>query len=431
MSRWRWMALAALCATSAILAHQGTVLWLNEMHESSVHAKLDELTDVLVEAGGETIGEGEERIELLMRQLREQHELESEMFELEEIVADETVDVWRDVDPFYLVAAFPESRLALRLGPFDELVASPIAFGLIGVLPALLIAGLIALGMSASPRRQLLALRRAAGRLEAGDWTARVGDEYLSADQLGRLAVAINASGAQLQRLSESQKELLQAVSHELRTPPARIRFRLELLADATTSEERERHINGIDHDVTSLDALVDELLMYVRFDQDIPAQAREPVALKQLVEGVAREAMTGPDNVSISTDIKGIPAVLGDARQINRALENLVLNARRHASSKVRVSAAPSGPHVEVLVEDDGPGIVPEQRARIFEPFARVDAHRNKSSGGVGLGLAIVRRIIDAHGGEIAVGTSELGGARFRTLWPVADTNGNTTSTE
>ncbi len=103
----------------------------------------------------------------------------------------------------------------------------------------------------------------------------------------------------------------------------------------------------------------------------------------------------------------------------LRRALSNLLTNAMRHAETRVQVSFVIEGDRARLLVDDDGPGVPEEAWERVFTPFLRLDDSRTRASGGHGLGLSIVRRIIYWHGGRAGVGTSELGGARFSLTWP------------
>jgi signal transduction histidine kinase len=113
---------------------------------------------------------------------------------------------------------------------------------------------------------------------------------------------------------------------------------------------------------------------------------------------------------------------VAGSDKLVRRAIRNLVSNAIRHAHQRVRVTLERRGAYVRVFVDDDGAGVAVADRVRILEPFTRVDASRSRGSGGVGLGLAIVERIVNAHRGRLAVREAPLGGARFAMSLPVAD---------
>ncbi len=265
--------------------------------------------------------------------------------------------------------------------------------------------------------QRLAALERVGERLAAGDLSARTDDP--SRDAIGRVARVLDRVGARLQARLDTQRELLQAVSHELRTPAARARFRLELLQEAESERERERHISGIDRDIGALDALVDELLLYVRFDRGQTELRLSTLDVATALQELAEDA--DGFRGACALELRGAPGpkIQADPRHFRRAIENLLLNAFRHAESRVVLGwdALPDG--TRITVEDDGPGIPPEQREQVFEPFARVDESRDRESGGAGLGLAIVRRIVVGHGGDVRATASPGGGARFVIEWP------------
>lgn len=299
---------------------------------------------------------------------------------------------------------------ALRLAPLTGLTPfqpETLTLWLASVLlPAVAASALILLPLA----RRLRALEATARRLSAGELDAR-------APELGatrELASALNTMAERTERLIASHEELLQAVSHELRTPAARVRFALELLAAAPDDPTRSRHLAAIDRDLGELDALVSELLSFSRLGA-APRVERVPTALAGVVAAFASprtRVVPGPD-VSLAVD----------PRELGRALGNLVANAERAARARVeigwRVDPATTPPMIEIWVDDDGPGVDPAERERIFAPFVVGDASRGKASAGVGLGLAIVRRIVERHGGDVRVASSPLGGARFLSRWP------------
>ncbi len=348
---------------------------------------------------------------------------------------------WSSDEPFHVEdgaagrvfsAPFAGGAPVLFAGPIEAPDAGGLVL-LLTLLAAFLVAWLVTRFTLRAPTRRLATLERVGERLAAGDLAARTDDP--SRDAIGRVARVLDRVGARLQARFDTQRELLQAVSHELRTPAARARFRLELLQEAETEGERERHVAGIDRDIGALDALVDELLLYVRFDRGQTelrlATLDVAATLGELAEDA--EGFRG----ACSLDLRGAPGpkVEADPRHFRRAIENLLLNGFRHAESRVVLGweAVPGG--TRITVEDDGPGIPPERREQIFEPFARVDESRDRESGGAGLGLAIVRRIVVGHGGDVRAGSSPAGGARFVIEWPervaAADTNRDGIETE
>lgn len=268
-------------------------------------------------------------------------------------------------------------------------------------------------------RLELAATRIASGRLET-----RVKVE--SGDFLGRLGMAFNGMANQVQSLLRGQQEMIRAVSHELRTPVARIRFAVQMVEDMTDQPAIRRQLQGIDADIAELDELVDEILTYARLggesvngaeletaDVECRAMAERVInTLSPLHKGLTLELAPGPEI-----------ELLAEPRYLQRALQNLVSNACRHAQSRVSILLWDEPHLVRIDVEDDGPGIPPEARADIFKPFARLDDSRARSSGGYGLGLSIVQKIMAGHGGSVTVDTSpNLGGARFTLLVPRRD---------
>lgn len=240
--------------------------------------------------------------------------------------------------------------------------------------------------------------------LGGADLAARV---RVPADGPARpLAEAINALAARVEALVGGQRALLQAVSHELRTPPARIRFRLDALADEPDAAARARTVAEIEADLDALDALVGEVLTFVRVDGApiAPAVIDTDAVFDEVI---ARVRVLRPA-VAIAREGGGPATVAVPERLFARVVENLLTNAQRHAAARVAVTIAP-GPVVHV--DDDGPGVPAADRDRVLEPFVTGDPAR--ATGGVGLGLAIARRIVERGGGRIAIGDGPLGGAR------------------
>ncbi len=112
---------------------------------------------------------------------------------------------------------------------------------------------------------------------------------------------------------------------------------------------------------------------------------------------------------------------MLGDPRSIDRAVTNALDNAIRYGRSTIRLSGVADGLHGLIHIEDDGPGIATSERSRVLEPFTRIDDSRSRESGGVGLGLAIISRIMKCHGGSVTIGDSDLGGTRVSLQFPLA----------
>jgi signal transduction histidine kinase len=239
-----------------------------------------------------------------------------------------------------------------------------------------------------------------------------------STDAVGSLARRFNEMAERNQQLLEAQRATLQAVSHELRTPTARIRFGLEMLAGAKDAAQAEARLRSIDEDLNEVDHLVTELLELNRSEAP-SGQIREPIPVRQTLEDMADKIRELAPTLTIRVDAPPDLMVPAAAHLFRRAIRNLLTNAVRYARTRVTMTARQAGGQVEIVVEDDGPGIPAEQRVRVLEPFARLDDSRSRDTGGVGLGLAIVARVLASHGGHVEVGDAPCGGAQLRTVWP------------
>ncbi|OMH26589.1 HAMP domain-containing histidine kinase [Motiliproteus sp. MSK22-1] len=266
-------------------------------------------------------------------------------------------------------------------------------------------------------------LSRAADAFGLGDLSARAGIRRHSA--LGGLASQFNTMAIQISQLINGHRELTNAVSHELRTPIARMRFGIEMLDDADNAEDRSRFLDSLNSDVDELDSLVDELLVYARFESSAPLAEPENIPLLSWFNKLIEHAKGYAGDTDITLNAKGITEHdyhLMRSRDMVRALQNLLRNASRYAHHEIRVEPVkdPSSAFSLVIhVDDDGPGVPVEHRQRIFEVFSRIEESRDKQSGGYGLGLAITRKIIESHSGTIESGESPLGGARFTISLP------------
>tara|TARA_R110001592_G_scaffold33316_2_gene115608 strand:- start:26114 stop:27649 length:1536 start_codon:yes stop_codon:yes gene_type:complete len=270
--------------------------------------------------------------------------------------------------------------------------------------------------------RRIRTIETAARRISRGELDARVtrvGEE----DAISRLGLSFNSMADHIQRLMYVQKEMIHAVSHELRTPVARIRFGVQMIEDCLSPESVQKQVKGIDGDIQELDELIDEILTYARLEQGGPVLAFQQADVAAIVSQVVSEQSSDKPEIKISAEFKGGSEIWKEseieARYIHRSIQNLVGNARRYADSKVRVVCSFDSETCRIDVEDDGPGIPEDQWESVFTPFARLDDSRTRSSGGYGLGLSIVRRILYWHGGQAFLGRSEMGGARFSLVWP------------
>ncbi|WP_460367048.1 sensor histidine kinase [Actinocorallia lasiicapitis] len=229
-------------------------------------------------------------------------------------------------------------------------------------------------------------------------------------DEIERLAETVNETLARLDLSLGRQRQFVSDASHELRTPITGLRARLESeLAAPGSRTELVETLTAALGDTERLQAIVTDLLQLARVDS---GRVMPRVEL-DLAELVAVEAEARPWRLEVGTDLRESAVVSGNRLQLARLLANLIVNADRYAESRVLLVVRTDGPWGIVEVHDDGPGIAPADRERVFERFTRLDAARARDKGGTGLGLAIARDIAGAHGGTVTIGDSPLlGGA-------------------
>ncbi|MFE8072652.1 ATP-binding protein [Marinobacteraceae bacterium S3BR75-40.1] len=300
---------------------------------------------------------------------------------------------------------------------------SPWAWPVVVILAVIAAATLAAVlyYMLSSLHQRLRSIENVVARIARGELDARVKAGDLSI--AGRLGDSFNRMADHIERLVQVQREMIHAVSHELRTPVARIRFGVQMI-EGSDEDEIRKQLTGIDADIQELDELIDEILTYARLEQGGPILAVQDINVKEVVEQVVREQqMTKPD-LDIQAEFAEPSSQYAhsdvEPRYIHRAIQNLVGNATRYAKSRVLVQCHFNDQTCRVDVSDDGPGIPEQDWEKVFTAFARLDDSRTRSSGGYGLGLSIVRRILYWHGGQAFVGRSDaLGGACFSLVWP------------
>jgi signal transduction histidine kinase len=268
-------------------------------------------------------------------------------------------------------------------------------------------------------------LRRLSQAAEAiGDGTFPPEVPLKNGSALRPLADSFNRMSHRIKALVNSHRELTTAVSHELKTPLARLRFAMSLLPEQPTLAERDRLIAKMQRDVDELEELVQEMLTYSRLEREtphmhmasLPVDAWLPDAVEDEIEAAMAHDVSLPVAVASTVDEAAC-----EPKFMARAVRNLVRNALRFARGRVEVNVLERDGSYTIHVDDDGPGIAPSDRARLFVPFSRLDASRSRHSGGSGLGLAIVRRVAEWHGGTATIDDSPLGGARISIHWPVA----------
>jgi signal transduction histidine kinase len=234
-----------------------------------------------------------------------------------------------------------------------------------------------------------------------------------SRDEVGRLAETMNGMIARLQDAQGVQRRFVADASHELRSPLATIATGLELMQRGGTDRSTVTALRG---ETTRLNKLVEGLILLARADERGLQPRREEVDLDE----VAELERGRPADGTVVAEVRAAPVrVIGDRGQLARVVRNLIDNARRHARSRVLVTVGREDGTAVIEVSDDGPGVPPADRARIFERFVRLDDARARADGGSGLGLAIVAEVVAVHGGGVEVTDAPGGGALFRVRLP------------
>ncbi|MEC5398659.1 ATP-binding protein [Uliginosibacterium sp. H1] len=294
-------------------------------------------------------------------------------------------------------------RLVLPLDAQQELVvvfgdrpfAPPplfITFGYIIVLCALVM--LVAWYAVRQATRPLSQIAAAAGEL-GRDLHAPPLDESGPAE-MGRAAAAFNAMQRAIQQRVAERTQILASISHDLKTPLTRLRLRAE---NHVPPEHRERFAQDID----AMAALIQDGLDYA--ESATLREPRQPLDLRQLCEAMAEDMRdTGLEcSVEGGTDSESDGPVRAAPRALRRALQNLLDNAVRYGQrARIQLREDAEDGAVLILIDDDGPGIAPDQLERVFDPFLRLESSRNRETGGTGLGLTIARNLLRAHGGDV-----------------------------
>ncbi|PNB49716.1 two-component sensor histidine kinase [Pseudomonas sp. GW456-12-10-14-LB2] len=270
--------------------------------------------------------------------------------------------------------------------------------------------------------RDLEKLRLAAERFGDNDLSVRI--QLSKRSNIRDLAGHFNLMAARIEGLIANQRELTNAVSHELRTPIARLSFELDQLKQQPDASQNRELIADMYADLGELEEMVSELLTYASLERGATVITRENIQAANWLDSVV-------GSVALEAEAAGVQLLIVDCRVdevrieprfMARAVINLLRNAIRYAEQRVEVSLVRVGDQYEVQVNDDGPGVPLAGREKIFEPFSRLDASRDRRTGGFGLGLALVRRVSQSHGGQVEVGDSPWGGASFRMTWAHLD---------
>jgi two-component system osmolarity sensor histidine kinase EnvZ len=256
-------------------------------------------------------------------------------------------------------------------------------------------------------RNQVKSLRRLAAAADGfGKGRPIAFSKVEGALEVRQAAVAFIQMRDRIQRQIRQRTDMLAGVSHDLRTPLTRMKLALELMGDDPTVAE-------LKSDVVEMEHLLQVYLDFARGEgTETPVDTDIAALLQDIAAAAAREGKA----VSVNQPPELMVPIRPNA--LRRCLGNLIANGARYGSH-VWLTGRPAEDGVDILVDDDGPGIPPAERDHVFQPFIRLDSSRNPSTGGIGLGLTIARDVARSHGGDVRLETSPQGGLRARVHLP------------
>jgi two-component system, OmpR family, sensor kinase len=287
----------------------------------------------------------------------------------------------------------------------------------------LVLVGAASVWFSRRLARPLDQLASAARRFGAGDTAARARLDRL--DELGDVGRAFDEMADRTAAMLHAQRQLMADVSHELRTPLARIRVALELAAEDPSAAQDVLADVGIDLD--EIDQLIEDILTTARLDTEHTKIDRRPARLGELAARAAQRFTARHPGRKLETQVAADREIECDPALLRRAIDNLLDNAAKYSEPGTAVSlvvdeaAGPAGPRAQFAIVDRGIGMSAEELERAGTPFWRADGSRTRRTGGVGLGLALARRIARAHGGDVTLSSAPGGGTTARIDVPAA----------
>ena len=273
-------------------------------------------------------------------------------------------------------------------------------------LSPLLYLGVISWWLAIKTVRPIQDIAFASGLHDEEDFLSKIDEKILKRpDEIGELARQLQLSGIKIQELIKKQKDLLRDVSHEVRTPLARLQIATETLQlDAGD----KRALNQIKDEILIIDQLVQDLLHLSHFDRPSKSHQIENFKVNTLVDEFIERSkiLASTKNLSItssSTNTNNVD-VKGNKFLLDRALDNLMSNAIRHSpnNSEIEIKTEIDNENCYISISDQGEGVIEESLEKIFEPFHRLDTSRNRETGGFGLGLSLVKQIVELHKGSV-----------------------------
>ncbi len=277
-------------------------------------------------------------------------------------------------------------------------------------------------------------LKEGAMRLASGDLSARL--SATSNDEVADLAYVINTMADKLEQafhrqrdLEQARKDLIASVSHDLRTPLASMRAMVEAISDGVVSDTEtiQQYCSNIKHEVEHLSTLIDDLFELSRLDSGTLELQLQPSSVDDMLSTVliGMQAEAATHSLEFRSELNDeLEPVMADSHKIQRVLYNLAQNAIRNtpADGTILMEASDIGEMIRIDVADTGQGIAEEDLEKVFDRFYRGEKSRSREHGGAGLGLAIAKGIVEAHGGRIWVESALGAGSRFSFSLPKAN---------
>jgi two-component system, OmpR family, sensor histidine kinase RstB len=323
-------------------------------------------------------------------------------------------------EPFFKVyAIFGNSGLLLSLGPIPIFDWFPP-----NIIILLTFFGLISLAIGS-----YFLVRPLENRLQQMEKEiSKVGTELLPSipikgdDAISRFAHGLNQMALRIKTLLDEQRELTHAISHELRTPVARVKFRLANLSNKVhQNPEVDKIIRDINFDMDEINKLTDEILTFFGLQANNQNNTSVRFNVLHQLEKIIYDTQLLHSYLHINLFVNAeSQQATGVEHLIKRAIQNLINNAAQYAKITIDVKIDISKTEIRICISDDGPGIVEKNWEKIFSPFTRLDKSRNRASGGYGLGLPIVKQIMELHQGNVTVSESKYKGSSFCIQWPV-----------
>jgi len=308
-----------------------------------------------------------------------------------------------------IYALIPGQKQVLVIGPIIDAQAIPAVLVLVVVVLTLILVGGTGYAFIKRLESRINTIDSGVSRFAEHAHALQLADQ--NRDAVGRLSFNVSSMSARIHQLLQAQQHLIRAVGHELRTPLSRSQFRLQTLQEVSGSNA-EAAITGLKKDLQDITNLIEEVLAFDRGELDL---SRQDMALLPLLNELVSVTRLDFPNCRIDLDARGGDALwYGSSIAIQRICHNLLQNACKYGAGIVRITVYRESSNIFLLFEDNGPGIDEKQRPEVFMPFARLEQSRNKETGGLGLGLAIVENLCQQMDIAITLTDSALGGACF-----------------